>query len=529
MSTKVVPVAASRAKRPASGNQPKKQAEQQPAVNEDEARLAQADSENEVDSAAANKDEAASVQSETSSTPEFTFGAELAEAAASSSLLAVEAEEADNAGFGQFGEGEGSTILLIGAIALVALGVVVLVSDGGNKNEAPTITAPAAATTAEDTALTIAAPTTSDPDGDAVTVTATATNGTVVKNANGSFTYTPNANFSGTGVITYTASDGELSATATQNVTITAVDDPATAGAAVNLAVTEDTPATGTASITDPDGPAITYAVGTQGAKGTAAVTAAGAVTYTPNLNATGADTFTITGGGVSQTFNVTIAAVNDAPNLGPDESFTLSQGQVISGTLTATDVDGPTPLVFGITTQPTNGTLTVDAATGALLYTPTAGYAGADSFVVNVSDSATPALSDTRTVNITVTAAPPATTIDNPAGTLQLSAAGGDVDFTDNVTVRTDAVITGFGAGDEIIVDHSADNAFNARNSYFYTASNVTGGAADDLVITYNAGGNFTQIVLVDAAINADGGANFVFDYTSAVASLGFDFITIA
>ena len=46
--------------------------------------------------------------------------------------------------------------------------------------------------------------------------------------------------------------------------------------------------------------------------------------------------------------------------------------------------------------------------------------------------------------------------------------------------------------------------------------------------VVTFNSGGNFTQIVLVDAAINANGGPNFVFDYASARDSMGFDFITV-
>lgn len=532
MITKVVPQAASRAKRPASGNQPKKRAEQQSAVNENEARLAQDGSGEDVNVKLEQKADAEPVETETSAFSEFTFGAALAEAAAASSLLAVEAEEVDSSGFGQFGEGGGGTILLIGAIALVALGVVVLVGDGGNKNEAPTITAPAAATTAEDTALQIAAPATTDPDGDVVTVTATATNGAVVKNANGSFTFTPTANFSGSAVITYTASDGELSATATQNVTITAVDDVPVAAAAQALAATEDTAKTGTAGITDADGPALTFTVGTQGTKGVVALGAAGAFTYTPNLNATGADTFTIvgtnTGGSATQTVNVTIAAVNDNPNLGADQSFTINKGGTLQGTLVATDVDSTT-LTYGVTTQPTNGTLTVSAA-GGLVYTPAQTFSGAVTFVVNVSDNATPTSgTDTQTITVTVRDTPPPVSIDNATGTSTISAAGGDIVYEDDVASRTDVVITGFATGDTIVVDHSGNAAFNARNTYAYTTDNVAGGAADDLVITYNTGSVFNRIVLADAAINADGGTNFVFDYETAKASLGFDFIIVA
>ncbi|NEU06702.1 hypothetical protein GZH53_00095, partial [Flavihumibacter sp. R14] len=64
-------------------------------------------------------------------------------------------------------------------------------------------------TTTEETPITIAAPgilvNDSDIDGDpltAIKVTDPA-NGTVVLNADGSFTYTPNANFNGTDSFTY--------------------------------------------------------------------------------------------------------------------------------------------------------------------------------------------------------------------------------------------------------------------------------------------------------------------------------------
>ena len=50
-----------------------------------------------------------------------------------------------------------------------------------------------------------------DVDGDALTAApgrATPPNGTLTLNADGSFTYTPDANFNGTDSFTYTANDG---------------------------------------------------------------------------------------------------------------------------------------------------------------------------------------------------------------------------------------------------------------------------------------------------------------------------------
>ncbi|WP_322921458.1 LamG-like jellyroll fold domain-containing protein [Nocardioides renjunii] len=75
--------------------------------------------------------------------------------------------------------------------------------------------------------LTLAAPgvlgNDTDADGDALTATRTSqpVNGSVTVNANGSFTYTPDAGFAGRDVFTYTAGDGtDTSAPATVTITV---------------------------------------------------------------------------------------------------------------------------------------------------------------------------------------------------------------------------------------------------------------------------------------------------------------------
>lgn len=81
--------------------------------------------------------------------------------------------------------------------------------------------------TPHDVALTVGAPgvlaNDTDPDGDALTaqlVSSTA-NGTVSLQSDGSFTYTPNAGFTGDDSLSYTASDGSLTSTATVTITVT--------------------------------------------------------------------------------------------------------------------------------------------------------------------------------------------------------------------------------------------------------------------------------------------------------------------
>jgi hypothetical protein len=63
----------------------------------------------------------------------------------------------------------------------------------------------------------------SDPDGNPITFSLQtgSANGTVVVNANGTFTYTPTAGFTGTTSFVFRVSDGSATATATVSITVT--------------------------------------------------------------------------------------------------------------------------------------------------------------------------------------------------------------------------------------------------------------------------------------------------------------------
>jgi VCBS repeat-containing protein len=99
-------------------------------------------------------------------------------------------------------------------------------------NRAPTAAADAY-TTGEDTALTVNAPgvlaNDGDPDGNQLSAMLVSgpSHGTIALNANGSFTYTPAADYTGNDSFTYQASDGTLvSELATVILTVTAGNDP---------------------------------------------------------------------------------------------------------------------------------------------------------------------------------------------------------------------------------------------------------------------------------------------------------------
>ncbi|WP_184037254.1 Ig-like domain-containing protein, partial [Chitinivorax tropicus] len=98
----------------------------------------------------------------------------------------------------------------------------------------------------------------SDGDGDTLTVSlqTAASHGTVTVNADGTYTYVPNQDFNGNDRFTVTVSDGQGGVTtATIDVTVTPVEDPAIISGTDHGSVTEDTTllSTGQLTLTDPD------------------------------------------------------------------------------------------------------------------------------------------------------------------------------------------------------------------------------------------------------------------------------------
>ncbi|HEY9834907.1 MAG TPA: cadherin-like domain-containing protein, partial [Stenomitos sp.] len=117
-------------------------------------------------------------------------------------------------------------------------------------NDAPTLTGTKASLTAgtEDTVYTITASDLlagfSDVDGNTLSVSdLTATNGTLVNHSDGTYSFTPAANFNGTVNLSYNVIDGQGgSVAATQSFTLAAVNDPVIGTPTATLvAGTEDT------------------------------------------------------------------------------------------------------------------------------------------------------------------------------------------------------------------------------------------------------------------------------------------------
>ena len=168
----------------------------------------------------------------------------------------------------------------------------------------------------------------------------------------------------------------------------------------------EDEPVSVTLSGTDPDGSTLTYKVETQPAHGTLTGNAP-KLTYTPDKNYSGGDSFTFSvsdGKKTSALATVTlnIGDVNDVP-LANDQEVSTPEDTSKEITLTGSDAENQT-LTFAIAAQPSKGTLeSFDAAAGTLTYVPDANENGEDTFTFTVSDGAATSAPATVTVNVGV------------------------------------------------------------------------------------------------------------------------------
>ena len=287
-------------------------------------------------------------------------------------------------------------------------------------NDAP-VCADDAANTNEDTPLAGTVSCT-DVDGDALTYSEATgpSDGALVLNPDGSFTYTPDADFNGSDSFTFSADDGtETSNTATFTITVAAVNDaPVCADDADST--DEDTPLAGSVTCTDVDGDALTYASGTDPANGTLTLNPDGTFTYTPDPDFTGTDSFTFSAndgadGSNTATFTITVAAANDAP-VCADDAATTDEDTPLAGSLVCTDVEGD-GLAYAEVSGPTNGTLVL-ASDGTFTYTPDADFTGTDSFTFTADDGS--ATSNAATFTITVTAVNDAPVCADDAGSTE-------------------------------------------------------------------------------------------------------------
>ncbi|MEP6637927.1 MAG: Ig-like domain-containing protein [Chloroflexota bacterium] len=262
--------------------------------------------------------------------------------------------------------------------------------------------------------------------------------------------------------------------------------------AADNAATTEDAgPLTidVLANDTDQDpGTTLTVTAVTDAPNGTAAIGPGGAnVTYAPDPNANGTDTFsyTVSDGArtASATVTVSVAAVNDPPVAVDDTLATLLNTVANLAVLANdSDIDGGSLSVVGVTV-PDHGSATIEAG-GSVIYTPATGYSGPDGFDYTVSDGA--GGTDVGHVSVTVLAVDrPPIAVDDSLTTAEDTAASvavlaNDTD-PDNETLTTAAITrqpahgtASITAGGAVLYTPTAN--YNGPDSFSYRVADGAG-----------------------------------------------------
>jgi VCBS repeat-containing protein len=356
----------------------------------------------------------------------------------------------------------------------------------------------------------------SDLDGDTLSLDSVTQpdHGTVAINADGTVTYTPDANYNGADSFTYSISDG-AGGTATASVSLTvnpendlpvAVDDVATlnedASAVINVLANDS----------DLDGDTLSLDSVTQPDHGTVAINADGSVTYTPEADYTGSDSFTYSisdgaGGTSTASVSLTVNPENDAP-VAVDDTAILNEdaSAVIDVLANDSDLDGDT-LSLDSVTQPDHGTVSINPD-GTVTYTPEANYNGADSFTYSISDGA----GGTSTANVSLTVNPEN---DDPVAVGDTAILNEDASAVINVLANDSDLDGDTLSLDSVTQPEHGTVAINADGSVTYTPeADYTGSDSFTYSISDGAGG--TSTASVSLTVNPENDAPVAVDDTA-------------
>lgn len=277
-------------------------------------------------------------------------------------------------------------------------------------NDRPVATADNTITN-EDTPVVITAPANDfDVDGDALRIVAvtSAGNGTTTITGN-SISYTPALNYFGTDNFTYEVSDGLLTASASVNIVVNAVND-APSAQNMNFSTPADALLSGRLSALDPEHSSLRFILTNLPALGTVEInSASGEFQYMPTNNVNAVDTFgfIVNDGQLDSSIamvNITIQAVNHMPvaDAGPDQTVMEGEDVRLNGSNSFdpdnniasyewTQIDGPVVLLSDPTAvQPTFASLDLQSGSVSLTFELTVkdqeGLISTDSSIVNIT-----------------------------------------------------------------------------------------------------------------------------------------------
>lgn len=216
-------------------------------------------------------------------------------------------------------------------------------------------------------------------------------------------TYSPHADANGIDTFAFKAANGVgESAEAWVTVEVVPVNDPPVASPQI-VSTDEDTPISIRLTGSDPEAAELNYTIIRPPTRGVLHGTAPD-LTYTPNLNETGMDTFTFrVGDGVVESTEMEVAIeirpMNDAP-VAEGVVVTTEEDRAVGVRLSGRDVEG-SPLAHVIVAIPNHGVLS--GVPPELTYTPNPDATGTDSFTFKVNDG----VADSPEATVTIEIAP--------------------------------------------------------------------------------------------------------------------------
>jgi large repetitive protein len=378
-------------------------------------------------------------------------------------------------------------------------------------------------------------------------VAGSAVGGSVSLNSDGTFSFTPTANFNGTASFQYRVLDGQggVSANTLVTINVAAVADAPVANPdsyqtneAENLTVLAATGLLANDSdadnLTPPANAGLTVATFTQPAQGSVAVNPDGSFTYTlPNSDFNGQVTFTYQaqdGTGLLSppaTVTITIFPVNDPPVAGnatylavenQTRTVTAAEGLLRTTNPIVTDVDTPlSGITVEVVTPPAVGTFNL-SANGAFTYTPPTEFNGQVTFTYRASDGPG-SFSNVGTITIDIAAvnnAPTAnpdefSTDEDTAITITPAQLLGDDTDPENNTLAISSV-TGFSGPGTLV--QNGDGSLTFTPAPGFPAPSLTGNVTFQYTVT--DGPNQSNAATVTITVNERNDAPIANDDTA-------------
>jgi hypothetical protein len=304
------------------------------------------------------------------------------------------------------------------------------------------------------------------------------TSGTLTAfNSDGSFTYTPIANYVGSASFTYKVNNG-LSDSLVATVTIK-VNGPPVAVAnsyRFNMNTVLTVPAPGVlGNDTDPNGDTLTAVLVTppNPLRGSLVLNADGSFAYTPVIGFVGLDSFTYKAydGLLYSTLAATVTIKVNGPAVAVADIYRVNNGTSLTVPARGVLINDRDPNVDLLTailvTPPVRHTgIFILNPDGSFTYTPVVGFVGTDSFTYKANDGL----------------------LDSNIATVTIKANGAPVAFNDSYRVNTNTTLTVLARG---VLTNDTD-----PNLDTLTAVKVTDPANG--VLTLNANGSFTYVPVV-------------------------------